>query len=339
MPVKLAIVALTLALWLLAAPLVAEAQQAATMPRIGVLRPGLPFDPYVRFLNEGLRELGYVEGKNLAIEYRWAHGRPDRLPTLAMELVRLNVDLIVVGGTVATRAVQRATNTIPIVMAAVGDPVRSRFVERLARPGGNITGVTLFQMGLGERRFALLKELVPAATRVGVLQNPHAEPESKALWAETEAAARAAGVQLHRVEAGAINELATAFAAVREAGVDALLVLPDPLFTGVRGRIVDLAAKSRVPTMYEAKEFVVAGGLVSYAPSLADQFRRAATYVDRLLKGAKPADLPVEQPTKLELVVNLKTAKALGLTIPQSLLLRADEVIACPEKASASSGC
>ncbi len=312
---RLAVALLTLGL--LTAPLVGEAQAPSKMPRIGVLRPGLPFDPYIRFLNEGLRELGYVEGENLAIEYRWAHGRPDRLPTLAMELVRLNVDLIVVGGTVATRAVQRATSTIPIVMVAVGDPVRSRFVARLARPGGNITGVTLFQTGLGERRFALPKELVPAATRVGGLQNPHTEPEPKALWAETEAAARVASVRLHRVEAGAINELATAFGAAHEAGVDALLVLPDPFFTGVRGRIVDLAAKSRVPTMYEAKEFVVAGGLVSYAPSLADQFRRAATYVDRLLKGAKPADLPIEQTTKFELVIHVKTAKAPGLTIPQ----------------------
>ena len=318
---------LVVTLSILTAPL-AVAQPVAKVPRIGVLRPGLPFDPYVKHLTEGLRDLGYIDGKTIAIEYRWAHGRPDRLPTLAMELVRLNVAVIVVGGTVATRAVQRATSTMPIVMAAVGDPVRSRFVETLARPGGNITGITLLRSGLGEKRLALLKELVPTATRVAVLQNPHSASDTRALWAETEAAARAAGVRLHRVEAGAVNELVTAFAAMgRDGGVDALLVLPDPLFTGLRGRIADLAARSRVPAMYEAKEFVVAGGLIAYAPSLGDQFHRAAIYVDRILKGAKPADLPVEQPTKFELVVNLKTAKALGLTIPQSLLLRADEVI------------
>ncbi len=223
-----------------------------------------------------------------------------------MELVRLNVAVIVVGGTVATRAVQRATSTMPIVMAAVGDPVRSRFVETLARPGGNITGVTLLRSGLGEKRLALLKELVPTATRVAVLQNPHSASDTRGLWAETEAAARAAGVRLHRVEAGAVNELVTAFAAMdRDGDVDALLVLPDPLFTGLRGRIADLAARGRVPAMYEAKEFVVAGGLIAYAPSLAHQFHRAAMYVDKILKGARPADLPVEQPTKFELVINL----------------------------------
>jgi putative ABC transport system substrate-binding protein len=319
---------LGVALVLTHAPLVAQPAPAAKVPRIGILRPGLPFDPYVKFLNDGLRELGYIEGENIAIEYRWAHGRTDRLPTLAMELARLNVDLIVVGGTMATRAVQRATSTMPIVMAAVGDPVRSRFVQSLARPGGNITGVTLFQSGLGEKRLALLKELVPRATRVGVLRNPDSAADTKALWSETEAAARALGVQLHLVEAGAVNELAPAFAALdRQGRVDALLVLPDPLFTGLRGRIADLAAKRRVPAMYEAKEFVVAGGLMSYSLSLADQFRRAAVYVDKILKGAKPADLPVEQPTKFELVINLKTAKALGLKIPQPFLLRATEIV------------
>jgi putative tryptophan/tyrosine transport system substrate-binding protein len=310
------------------APLAAQSRPEAKVPRIGVLRPGLPFDPFVTFLIDGLHELGYTEGENIAIEYRWAHGRTDRLPALATELVRLNVDVIVVGGTTATRAVQRATSTIPIVMAAVGDPVRSRFVESLARPGGNLTGVTLFQPGLGEKRLRLLKELLPNATRVAVLQNPHSAEETRALWAETEAAARALGLQLHRVEAGAVNELAPAFAALDGQGrADALLVLPDPLFTGLRGRIADLAAKRRVPAMYEAKEFVVAGGLMSYAPSLADQFRRAAATVDKILKGARPGDLPVEQPTKLELVINLRTAKALRLQIPQPFLRRADEIV------------
>ena len=327
-PTTRSAIALLLGVALAQAPLAAQPRPATKVPRIGILRPGLPFDPFVKFLTDGLRELGYVEGENIAIEYRWAHGRTDRLPTLATELVRLNVDVIVVGGTTATRAVQRATSTIPIVMAAVGDPVRSRFVESLTRPGGNITGVTLFQSGLGEKRLALLMELLPRATRVAVLQNPHSAEDTKALWAETGAAARALGVQLHRVEAGAANELAPAFTALdRQGRVDALLVLPDPLFTGLRGRIADLAAKRRVPAMYEAKEFVVAGGLMSYAPGLADQFRRAAVSVDKIVKGARPADLPVEQPTKLELVINLKTAKALGLQVPQPLLRRADEII------------
>ncbi len=304
-----------------------QAPHAAALPKIGILRPGIPLDPYVNFLKQGLHDLGYIEGQTVTIEWRWAHSRPERLPALAAELVRANVDLIIVAGTKATRAAQQATSSIPIVMAAVGDPVASRFVKSLARPGGNITGLTLLQPGLGEKRLLLLKEVVPAAARVAVLRNPDSAGDSEALWRETQRAARSLGVQLRVEEARDLNELTQAFAAMASARTDALLVLPDPMFTTLRGRIADLAAKSRLPAMYEIREFVIAGGLMSYMPSLADQFRRAAVYADKILKGAKPADLPVEQPTKFELTINLRTAKALGLSIPQSVLARADDVI------------
>jgi putative ABC transport system substrate-binding protein len=320
-------ITLLVALALLAAPLAAEAQPAAHSPRIGVLRPGLPLDPYIETFRRALRELGYVEGRDLTIEFRWAHGRVDRLPQLAIELARLDVDLIVTAGTSSTRAAQRATNTIPIVMAAVGDPLSSRFVRSLARPGGNITGVTLLQSGLGEKRLALLKQVIPKATQVAVLRNPTTASDVSRLWSETAAAAQGLGVRLRVHEARGVRELREAFSVMVREQAQALLVLPDPTFTAERGRITELAATNRIPTMYEAREFAVAGGLISYAPSLADQFRRAATFVDKILKGAKPADLPIEQPTKFELVINLKTAKALGLTIPPSVLARADEVI------------
>jgi putative tryptophan/tyrosine transport system substrate-binding protein len=322
---RLAVPLLSLAL--LAAPLAAEAQQASPVPRIGVLRPGLPLGPYIETFRRALRDLGYVEGRNVIIEFRWAHGRADRLPELAADLARLPLDLIVVAGTKPTRAVQRATGTIPIVMVAVGDPVSSRFVRSLDRPGGNITGVTLLGPGLGGKRLALLKQLAPSATRVAVLRNPDTLPDVVPLWGDTETEARKLGVQLHVHDVRNTAELSQAFDAMARDGAEVLLVLPDPTFTANRGHIAELAAKSRIPTMYEAREFVVAGGLVSYAASLADQFSRAAVYVDRILKGAKPASLPIEQPTKFELVINLKSAKALGLTIPPSVLTRADEVI------------
>jgi putative tryptophan/tyrosine transport system substrate-binding protein len=320
------LVVVLLCLTFVAAPLAAEAELNA-VPRIGVLRPGLPFDPYIETFRRALKDLGYVEGRNIILEFRWAHGRAERLPELAAELARLQLDLIVVAGTKPTRAVQRATSTIPIVMAAVGDPVSSRFIRSLARPGGNITGVTLLRPGLGGQRLALLKQLVPSATRVAVLRNPDTLADVAPLWGDTETEARKLGLQLHVHDVRNIPELSQAFDAMPRDGAEVLLVLPDPTFTASRGRIAELAAKRRIPTMYEAREFVVAGGLVSYAASLADQFSRAASYVDKILKGAKPADLPIEQPTKFELVINLKTAKALGLTIPQSVLLRADEVI------------
>ncbi len=316
-----------LVLGMLAGPPAAAGQQAGRVPRLGILRPGLPLDPYLEAFRRGLRELGYVEGRNLLVEYRWAHGRTDRLPELAAELVRLKVDVIMVGGTQGTRAAQRATSTIPIVMAAVGDPITSRFVASLARPGANITGVTLLQPELSGRRLELLKEAVPAISRAAVLRNPASISPSSPLWTATEAAARALGVQLETVDARTAPELESAFAAMSRRRAEALFVLPDPTFSNQRGRITDLAAQSRLPAMYEGREFVEAGGLMSYAASLRDQFRRAATFVDRILKGAKPGDLPVEQPTRFELVVNVRTAKALGLTIPPSLLAQADDVI------------
>jgi ABC-type uncharacterized transport system substrate-binding protein len=311
---------------LLAAPLAAGAQPSP-VPRIGVLRPGLPFDPYIETFRRALRDLGYIEGRNVILEFRWAHGRVEQLPELAASLARLPLDVIFVAGTKPTRAVQRATRTIPIVMAAVGDPVSSHLVQSLARPGGNITGVTLLRPGLGGQRLALLKQLVPSATQVAVLRNPDTLADVAPLWGDTEKEARKVGVQLHVHDVRNMSEVSQAFDAMPRDGAEVLLVLPDPTFTTHRGHIAELAAKRRIPTMYEAREYVLAGGLVSYAASLADQFSRAAMYIDRILKGAKPADLPVEQPTKFELVINLKTAKALGLTIPQSVLLRADEVI------------
>jgi ABC-type uncharacterized transport system substrate-binding protein len=322
---RVAVVA-TLALGLLAAPL-AAGEQAWSAPRIGVLRPGLPLDPYIEIFRLALRDLGYVEGRNVIVEFRWAHGREERLPELAADLARLPLDVIVVAGTKPTRAVQRATSTIPIVMAAVGNPVASRFVRSLTRPGGNITGVSLLQPGLGGKRIVLLKQLLPNAKTVAVLRNVDTLVDVEPLWRDTEAVARNLGVQLHVHDVRSTSELPQAFDTMIREGSDALLVLPDPTFTAIRGRIAELAAKERIPTMYEAREFTVAGGLISYAASLAHQFTRAAVYVDKILKGAKPADLPVEEPTKFELVINMKTAKVLGLTIPPVVLAQADEVI------------
>ncbi|HEV8311407.1 MAG TPA: ABC transporter substrate-binding protein [Methylomirabilota bacterium] len=311
----------------LAAPIAATSPPGGKLPTIGVLRPGLPLDPYLQFFRQGLRDLGYVEGRTIAIEYRWAHQRVDQLPSLAADLVQRRVDLIMVAGTTATRAVQRATGTVPIVMAAVGDPVASRFVVSLARPGGNITGVTLFQPGLGGKRLTLLKQAVPSITQVAVLRNPSSTSESTPLWTETRAAAQSLGLKLHMVEARNRDELGDAFTKARRAHAEAFIALSDPVFTAQRGRIVELAATNRLPAIYDGREFVEAGGLMAYAASLPDQFRRAALYVDKILKGAKPADLPVEQPTRFELVINLKTAKALGLTIPPSVLQQADETL------------
>jgi len=315
------------ALGFLAAPLDAVAQSTGKVWRLGIVRPGLPLDPYVEVFRRALGDLGYREGRNLAIEFRWAHGRAERLPQMAAELAQLRVDAILVAGTAATRAAQRATTTIPIVMAAVGDPVGSRFVASLARPGGNITGVTLFQPEVGGRRLRWLKEVVPAVTGVAVLRNPTDLPSSSPLWRATQAAARTLRLQLHSVDARDSTDLTGAFAEMARAHDDALCVLPDTLFTTERGRVVALAAQNHLPAVYPGREFVEAGGLMSDAASLRDQFHRAAAFVDKILKGAKPSDLPVEPPTKFEFVVNLKVAKALRLTIPPPVLARADEVI------------
>jgi putative ABC transport system substrate-binding protein len=284
----------------------------------------------IEVFRQALRELGYVEGQNLVIEYRWAEGQPERLPDLAADLVRLQVDVIVPsGGNLAIRAAQQAARTIPIVMVGASDPVAAGFVASLAHPGGNTTGLSLLTPELHGRRLEILKEAVPQSTRVAVLANPGAAPTLGATTTgNLTAAAQSLGLQLHIVEVRRAEELNDAFAAMTRAGVDALYVLGDSLLLdGLRGRIADLAAQYRLPAIYNWRMNVDAGGLMSYGVSLVERYQRTAVYVDKILKGAKPADLPVEQPTKFELVINLKTAQALGLTLPPTLLFLADEVI------------
>jgi len=313
---------------LLAVPLATAAQQAGKVPRIGHLSlNSAEASPHFHAaFRQGLRERGWIEGQNILIEYRFAGGKVDQLPTLVAELIRLNVDIIVTTSSATTRAAKDATKTIPIVMASV-NAVDEGFVTSLAHPSGNITGMT-FLVGpeIAGKHLELLKEVAPAASRVAVLTNP-TNGSHPALTRELQVAARALGVQLQFLEARSPEQFDDAFAAMTRERAAALLVLTDAMFIGQRRRIVDLAAASRLPAMYHQREFVDAGGLISYGASVSDMFRRAATHVDKILKGAKPADLPVEQPTKFEFVVNVKAAKALGLTIPQTLLLRADEVI------------
>jgi putative ABC transport system substrate-binding protein len=319
----------TLAGGLLAAPLAAEAQQSARIYRIGYLGPGsgsiLPpaLDDAFR---QQLRQLGYVEGQNLKIEYRWAADKDEQLPRLAADLVRLKVDVIVVEGTPAIQAAKDATSAIPIVMRVSGDPVKMGFVESLARPGGNVTGLSTMSSGLAPKRLELLKEAVPKLKHVAVLWNA-ANPVKVLDWRETQAAARALGLKLQSLEVRGPTDFQGAFDYATRDPADALVVFADNLINSHRRQILDFAATRRSPAMYPYRGFVDEGGLMSYAPSDTDLFRRTAVYVDRILKGTKPADLPVERPEKFEFVINLKTAKALGLTIPQSLLLRADQVI------------
>ncbi len=315
---------------ILAAPLAVEAQQSGKLFRIGVLGNVPLTDPegarvWGAFI-QGLRELGYVEGRNITIEFRSSDGKYERLPELAAELVRLKVDVIVAPAGQNVVAAQRATRTIPIVMSGLTDPVESGLVASLARPGGNVTGLSGFSTEIVGKQLELLKEMAPKVSRVAILWNP-ANQSHPLLLREAEAAARLLRVQLQTLEVRGPDDFETAFAAVTRERAGALLVAADGMFLLHRARIADLAAKTRLPAMYGLREYVDAGGLVVYGPSLRENFRRAATYVDKILKGAKPADLPVEQPTKFELVINLKTAKALGLTIPPSLLLRADELI------------
>ncbi len=314
----------TLALSLIVAPLAADAQPRQRVARIGFLgtAPSPPLDAF----REGLRELGWVEGQNLIIEYRWMQGRPERLPELAAELVRPNVDVILAVASTQVEPAKRATSTIPIVFAAHADPVGLGHVASLARPGGNITGVSQLLTELSAKELQLLKEAVPTATRIAVLWNSTTPSHGPALKA-TEEAGRVLGVQLHPVEASTVDQFEAAFAAMSQARVQALLVIASPLSFVQRSRLAELALKHRLPGMFGFRENADAGGLMSYGPNINEMFRRAATYVDKILRGAKPGDLPVEQPTKFELVINLKTAKALGLTIPQSVLIRADEVI------------
>jgi putative tryptophan/tyrosine transport system substrate-binding protein len=275
---------------------------------------------------QGLREYGYTEGQNISIEYRWAEGRYERFPALVADLVRLKVDVIVTAGTPGTLAAKKATKTIPIVIAVAGDAVGAGLVESLARPGGNVTGSTTIVQELEGKRLELLKEVIPRLSRVAILTNP-ANPLDPIVLKQTQLAASALHLKLDIVGVKHVAELDGAFATISRDRPDALVLLADRFLLAERVRIVELAEQRRLPTMYPYREMVKAGGLMSYSPSYPDLFRRAASFVDKILKGAKPADIPVEQPTKYELVINVKTAKALGLTIPQSLLLRADEVI------------
>jgi putative ABC transport system substrate-binding protein len=319
----------TLAGGLLVAPLAAKAQPAAKVARIGYLAGSLAAFPQLReaFI-QGLRDLGYVEGRNLVIEYRSPEGKPERLPALAAELVALKVDVIVAAGTPQPLAAKQATRTIPIVFAGASDPVASGLVTSLARPGGNVTGLSLLLPELVGKTLEQLKQAIPGVNRVAVLWQPGlGERTEKDLLKGAEAAGRALGVRLQFVEARGPADFDRAFSDMTKARADALTVLGSNMFLIERRRLVALAAKNRLPAVYPLREWVDVGGLMAYGANLADLFRRAATYVDKILKGAKPADLPVEQPTKFELVINLKAAKALGLTIPPSVLGRADEVI------------
>jgi putative ABC transport system substrate-binding protein len=320
------IVILSIVLSLLAVPLTAYAQQQAKIPRIGYLspRPGPSF--YDEAFRKGLGDLGYAEGQNIAIEYRWANWNPDRLAAFAADLVRLKMEVIVsTGGGAPALAAKDATRVIPIVFIA-GDPVGIGLVPSLSRPGGNLTGINNSTSELNAKRLDLLKQAVPWASRVGVLANP-GPPAYRPARKDMEEAAQPLGMRLHIREVRSPNELENAFSVMAKDRIDALLVVSDAMLFAQRGRIVDFAAKARLPGIYEWREFAEAGGLMSYGTDLAEIYRRASTYVDKILKGAKPADLPIEQPTKFELVINLKTAKALGLTVPQSILIRADEVI------------
>jgi putative ABC transport system substrate-binding protein len=273
-----------------------------------------------------MRDLGYVDNRNVTMEWRWSGGKTDRLPALAIELVQAKVDVIVVSSTQATRAAKQATSTIPIVMAVSAYPDKLGLVESLARPGGNVTGLSNLGPELLGKSFELLKEIAPKASHLAVLWNP-ASPVEALVFKEVLAAAPAFGLEIQSIEMRTPEDSAEAFATVTASRADALFALGNPVNFKNRQLIVDFALKTRLPSLYQERLFVESGGLVSYAPRFSDLFRRAATYVDKILKGAKPADLPVEQPTKFELVVNLKTAEALALTIPQSVLLRADEVI------------
>lgn len=303
----------------------ASGQVPAIRPVIGLLDAGERLEWWVAFRQQ-LRELGYVEGQNVAIEARYAAGTYDRLPTLAEELVRLKVSVIVTSGSVATQVAKRTTSVIPIVMSAGSDPVAESLVATLAHPGGNVTGVTSIAAGLTGKRFEILREVLPRMSRLAVLWHRNNATSAYAVR-ELEAAARTSKVALHVVGVKSPDELPGAFTAVAQHRARALVVIADPLFFSERRRLAELALEHRLPSMHGPSEYVEAGGLLSYGPSYPHLFRRAAVYVDRIVKGAKPGDLPIEQPTTFELVINLKTAKTLGVTIPRALLLRADRVI------------
>jgi putative ABC transport system substrate-binding protein len=311
---------------LLAAPVVAEAQQAGKVRRVGYLSLASGPSPRSEALRQGLRELGYVVGQNIAIEDRWADGDLKRARAAATDLVRLNVDAIVTGGPQATGAAKEATATIPIVMAVDYDPVGAGFIASLARPGGNITGLSALNPELSGKRLGLLREVVPRLARVAVLWNP-SEPNAEKYWRETRLAARAMNVQPQSLEVRVPRDLDGAMQAARTGRANAFIVLTDPVTLYHRAELAELAAKHHLPAIYSERLFVEVGGLMSYGANDREMHRRAALFVDKILNGARPSDLPVEQPTSYELVINLKIANALGLTIPPSLLQRADQVI------------
>jgi len=314
----------------LAWPPAARGQQVGKVPRIGYLSPGSGSPGPVAYYDEfqrGLRELGYVEGRNIVIEYRFADGKFDRLAALAAELVQLNVDVIVSVVTQASVAAKNATRTIPIVIVSVGDPVGAGLVASLARPGANVTGTSGMTTEVVGKSLGLFKQTVPKVSPMAVLWNPNNVVYQGQMLRETEVTAQTLGIQLQMFGARGPDEFDRTFAAIASARAASLLVLPDPVFSAHTARIADFADKSRLPAMYGLREHAAAGGLMAYGPNYADLYRRAASYVDKILKGAKPADLPVEQPSKFEFVINLKTAKTLGLTIPPGVLAIADEVI------------
>jgi len=310
---------------LLAAPLATQAQPVGKVPRIGALVVATPGFPPIEGFRQGLRELGYVEGRNIAVEYRYAAGRTDRYGDLAGEVVRLKPDVIVVWGTEFTQTVRRMTPTIPIVFALADRPVEMGLVANLARPGGNVTGLTTLSFELSAKRLELLKEVLPKLTRAAALYGP--DPRTASTLKEMASAAQSLGIRLLPVEVRGPEDFDRAFAEMTREQADALVLLPTSLSPTLGARLGDLALKRRLPAIGQGREFVEAGALMAYAANWTDIARRAATFVDKILKGAKPADLPIEQPTKFDLAINLKTAKALGLTIPPSLLQRADQVI------------
>jgi putative tryptophan/tyrosine transport system substrate-binding protein len=307
-------------------PLAARAQQAPKIHTIGWLSPAVPVFMVGTAFSNALRELGWIEGQNIAIERRYAENRLERLPGLAAELVRLNVEVIVAAGTLGPLAAKRATSTIPIVMTAAGDPLGSGLIASLAHPGGNVTGMSLMAPDIAGKRLELLKEILPRLVRVAVLWNA-ASPYPAIVFKETQTAARRFGIEVQSLEVRSPDDFNGAFEKARQHRPDALIEVEDLLTNSLHKRIVEFAAAEQLPSLHGTREEVEAGGLISYGASLSDLFRHAAGYVDKILKGAKPADLPVQQPTKFELVINLKTAKALGITIPPSLLATADEVI------------
>jgi putative tryptophan/tyrosine transport system substrate-binding protein len=319
------ILCLALTALLFALNLSAEAQQADKIPRIGILFIGSRNQPHLEAFKQGLRERGYTEGKNIVLEYRYAEGKFDRVPALVDELVRMKVDIIVTTSSISARAARKATKTVPIVMTT-GSPVEQGLAESLAKPGGNVTGLTVMAVELTGKRLEILKETFPKMTRVAALWAP-GQSEAVKGFKEIQEAARSFSLRLQSVELQNAEELEKVFAEISKGRPNALVVVLDPLVTLHSKQIVDLALKHHLPGMYPTRQFAEEGGLMAYGPLIADLYRRAATYVDKILKGAKPGDLPIEQPMKFELVLNLKTAKQIGVRIPQSVLFRADKVI------------